>query len=62
MGDLLKASMAYMSAKSRGASNQQAIVSAVVAASAMGSGYREQSSSLVASTLISVIQSMSGGR
>lgn len=62
MGDLLKAGMAYMSAKSRGASNLQAIVSAVVAASAMGSGYREQSSSLVVNTLMNAIQGMTGGR
>jgi hypothetical protein len=60
-GDLLKAGLAYMSAKAQGASNLQAIVSAVVAASAMGSGYREQSSSLVASTLLNVIQSMAAG-
>ena len=62
MGDLLKAGMAYMSAKARGASNLQAIVSAVVAASAMGSGYREQSSSLVVNTLINAIQGMAGSR
>ena len=61
-GDLLRAGMAYMSAKAQGASNLQAIVSAVVAASAMGSGYREQSSSLVASTLLSVIQGMAADR
>jgi len=62
MRDLLKAGMAYMSAKSRGASNLQAIVSAVVAASAMGSGYREQSSTLVVNTLINAIQGMTGVR
>lgn len=62
MGDLLRAGMAYFSTKASGGSNVQAVVSAIVAASAMGSGYREQSSSLVASTLLSVVKGMVGGR
>ncbi len=61
-GDLLKAGMAYMSAKARGASNLEAVVSAVVASSAMGSGYRQQSSSLVTSTLLSVVHGLAGAK
>lgn len=62
MGDLLKAGMAFMSTRARGGSNLEAIVNAIVASSALGSGYREQSSSLVVNTLLSVIQGMAGGR
>jgi hypothetical protein len=59
MGDLLQAGMAFMSTKARGGSNLEAIVNAVVSHSAMGnSGYRSQSGSLVASTLMKVIQGM----
>ncbi len=61
-GDLLKAGMAFMSTRARGGSNLEAIVNAIVASSALGSGYREQSSSLVVNTLLSVIQGMAGGR
>jgi hypothetical protein len=58
MGDLLNAGMNFMSTKARGGSNLEAIVNAMVSNSAMGSGYRSQSSSLVASTLMQVIQGM----
>jgi hypothetical protein len=59
MGDLLQAGMAFMGTKARGGSNLEAIVNAVVSHSAMGnSGYRSQSGSLVASTLMKVIQGM----
>jgi hypothetical protein len=61
-GDLLQAGMAFMGTKSRGGSNLEAIVNAVVANSAMGSGYRAQSSSLVTNTLMNVIQGMAGSR
>ncbi len=61
-GDLMRAALAYMSVKNRGGSNLEAIVSAVVAASAMGSGYREQSSSLVVNALLGALQGMMGGR
>lgn len=63
MGDLLNAGMNFMSTKARGGSNLEAIVNAVVSSSAMGnSGYRSQSGSLVASTLMKVIQGMAGGK
>ena len=62
MGDILRGGMAYMTTKARGGSNLEAIVNAVVAGSAMGSGYREQSSSLVVNTLMTVIQGMTSGR
>lgn len=62
MGDLLKGGLAYMTTKARGGSNLEAIVNAVVAASALGSGYQQQSSSLVVSTLLNAVQGMAGGR
>jgi len=62
MGDLLRGGLAYMSTKARGGSNLEAMVNAVVAASALGSGYQQQSSSLVVSTLLNAIQGMAGGR
>ncbi|UCH50462.1 MAG: DAK2 domain-containing protein [Chloroflexota bacterium] len=59
MGDLLQAGMALMGTKSRGGSNLEAIVNAVVSNSAMGnSGYRSQSGSLVASTLMLAVKGM----
>lgn len=58
MGNLLNAGMNFMSTKARGGSNLEAIINALVSNSAMGSGYRSQSSSLVASTLMQVIQGM----
>ncbi len=62
MGDILRAGMAFMTAKMSGKNNFQALVSAIVAGSAMNSGYREQSSSLVTNALLSVVQSMVSGR
>ncbi|MFA5078747.1 MAG: hypothetical protein WC541_04600 [Dehalococcoidia bacterium] len=58
LGDLLQAGMAFMSTKQRGGGNLEAIVNAVVASSAMGGGYRQQSSNLVASTMMQAIQGM----
>jgi len=54
--------LAYMRVKNRGGSNLEAMVSAIVAASAMGSGYREQSSSLVVNALLGAVQGMLGAR
>jgi len=61
-GDLMRAALAYMRVKNRGGSNLEAMVSAIVAASAMGSGYREQSSSLVVNALLGAVQGMLGAR
>jgi len=47
-----------MNTKQRGGSNLEAIVNAVVSSSAMGRGYRQQSSNLVASTMMQVIKGM----
>jgi len=58
MGDLLQAGMSFMSTKQRGGSNLEAIVNAVVSSSAMGGGYRQQSSNLVASTMMQVVKGM----
>lgn len=58
MGDLLQAGMAFMGTKSRGGSNLEGIVNAVVSNSAMGSGYRQQSSSLVTNTMMNVMKGM----
>ena len=58
LGDLLQAGMAFMSTKQRGGGNLEAIVNAVVASSAMGGGYRQQSSNLVASTMMQAVQGM----
>lgn len=58
MGDLLQAGMSFMSTKQRGGSNLEAIVNAVVASSAMGGGYRQQSSNMVASTMMQAIKGM----
>jgi len=58
LGDLLQAGMSFMSTKQRGGSNLEAIVNAVVSSSAMGGGYRQQSSNLVASTMMQVIKGM----
>lgn len=60
MGDLLNAGMTFMNTKSRGGSNIEAIVNALVSSSAMGdSQYRSQSGSLVANALIQAISGMS---
>ena len=58
LGDLLQAGMSFMSTKQRGGSNLEAIVNAVVSSSALGGGYRQQSSNLVASTMMQAIQGM----
>ena len=58
IGDLLNAGMAFMNTKSKGGSNLEAIVNAVVSSSAMGGGYRQQSSNLVASALMQAVQGM----
>ncbi len=58
MGDLLQAGMAFMGTKASGGSNLEAIVNSVVSNSAMGSGYRSQSSSLVTNTMMNVIKGM----
>jgi len=58
LGDLLQAGMAFMNTKQRGGGNLEAIVNAVVASSAMGGGYRQQSSNLVASTMMQAIKGM----
>jgi hypothetical protein len=58
IGDLLQAGMAFMSTKQRGGGNLEAIVNAVVASSAMGGGYRQQSSNLVASTMMQAVKGM----
>ena len=58
MDDLLKAGMSFMSTKSRGGSNLEAIVNAVVSSSAMGGGYRQQSSNLVTTALMQAVKGM----
>ena len=58
IGDILNAGMAFMNTKSRGGSNIEAIVNAVVSSSAMGGSYRSQSGSLVASALMQAVQGM----
>jgi hypothetical protein len=63
VGDLLNAGMTFMNTKSKGGSNIEAIVNALVSSSAMGnSSYRSQSGSLVANTLIQAISGMSNKR
>jgi len=58
IGDILNAGMAFMNTKSRGGSNLEAIVNAVVSSSAMGGGYRQQSGNLVAGALMQAVQGM----
>jgi hypothetical protein len=56
MGDLLNAGMSFMSTKSRGGSNIEGILNAVISSSAMGnSSHRSQSGSLVANTILQTI-------
>jgi len=58
---LLKAGMAYMSAKQSGSSGMEAILQAVMAGSRVGNqGYRAQSGTLVASSLLQSLSQMSG--
>ena len=58
IGTLLNAGMTFMNTKSRGGSNIEAIVNAIVSSSAMGGSYRSQSGSLVANALMQAVQSM----
>ena len=58
IGDILNAGMAFMNTKSRGGSNIEAIVNALVSSSAMGGSYRSQSGSLVANALMQAVQGM----
>jgi hypothetical protein len=58
IGDILNAGMAFMNTKSKGGSNIEAIVNAVVSSSAMGGSYRSQSGSLVANALMTAVQGM----
>jgi len=62
LGDVLKAGMSFMGTKARGGSNLEAIVNAVVSNSAMGSGYRQQSSSLVTNTILQTIAGLASNR
>jgi hypothetical protein len=62
-GDLLAAGMQFFSAKQRGASNLEAVTSAIMAGSQMNDGgYRTQSGTLVANTLMQAIGSMVAGK
>jgi hypothetical protein len=58
MDDLLQAGMSFMGTKSRGGSDLEAIVNAVVSSSAMGGGYRQQSSNLVTTALMQAVKGM----
>ena len=62
IGTLLNAGMTFMNTKSRGGSNIEAIVNAIVSSSAMGGSYRSQSGSLVANTLMQAVQSMANNK
>lgn len=58
---LLKAGMAYMAAKQSGSSGMEAILQAIMAGSRVGNqGYRAQSGTLVASSLLQALAQMSG--
>lgn len=62
-GDLLNAGLQFFSAKQRGASNLEALTSAIMSGSQMNDGgYRSQSGALVASTLMQVIGKMTAGK
>ena len=58
LDDVVNAGMAFFNTKSRGGGNLEAIVSAVVAGSAMGGGYRQQSGNLVATALMQAVKGM----
>jgi hypothetical protein len=61
LGNLLHAGMSFMGTKSRGGSNVEAIVNAVVSNSAMANNsHRSQSGSLVTNTILQTIASMVG--
>jgi hypothetical protein len=57
LDDIVNAGMAYFNTKSRGGSDIEAIVNAVVSGSAMG-GYRQQSGNLVATALMQAVKGM----
>lgn len=60
---LLNAGMQFFSAKQRGASNLEAITSAIMSGSQMNDGgYRTQSGTLVANTLMQVVGKMVAGK
>jgi len=60
IGKLLKAGMAYMAAKQSGSSGMEAILQAVMAGSRVGNqGYRAQSGTLVASSILQALAQMS---
>lgn len=61
IGDLLNAGMAFMNTKSKGGSNMEAVVNALVSSSAMGnSGHRSQSGTVVVNSLLQAIGGMAG--
>ncbi len=58
INDLMTAGMSYMQSKSRGASNTEAIVSAILAASPLGASQdRAMSGNIIASTLLQKLSS-----
>ena len=60
MGDLLNAGMAFMNAKQQGGSTTEAALNALMSAGPLGqASHRQQSGSVVASTLMQVLGSMS---
>jgi hypothetical protein len=60
MGDLLSAGMAFMNAKQQGGSTTEAALNALMSAGPLGqASHRQQSGSVVASTLMQVLGSMS---
>jgi hypothetical protein len=61
--DLLNAGLQFFTAKQRGASNMEALTSAIMTGSQMNDGgYRSQSGTLVANTLMQVIGKMTAGK
>lgn len=58
IGNILNAGMAFMNTKSKGGSNIEASVNAIVSSSAMGGSYRSQSGSLVANALMQAVKGM----
>lgn len=60
-GDLLNAGLAFMAARNRGESAQEALVDAVISASPLGeTSHRAESTKMVANTLLEVLGSMAG--
>lgn len=63
IGDLMNAGVGYMQAKGRGEDDLQAIVSAVIAASPLGSSpHRAQSAQIIAGTLLQQVRKMTAGK